>query len=53
MGNDPEKDVEGAKRAGLKVVLVDRDHSAADSEVKADFRADDLRHAWRWIETNS
>jgi len=29
VGNDREKDVEGAKRAELKVVLVDRDHNAA------------------------
>jgi putative hydrolase of the HAD superfamily len=53
VGNDPEKDVEGAKRAGLKVVLVDRKHNGVDGEVKPDFYTDDLRQAWRWIETNS
>jgi len=53
VGNDPDKDVEGAKRAGMKVVLVDRDHNAVDGEVKPDFRAHDLRQTWRWIQTSS
>lgn len=53
VGNDPDKDVEGAKGVGMRVVLVDRKHNAADGEVKPDFHARDLQEAWRWIETNS
>ncbi|MDY6917335.1 MAG: HAD family hydrolase [Chloroflexota bacterium] len=53
VGNDPDKDVEGAKGAGMRVVLVNRGEKAVDGRVKPDFHARDLQQAWRWIEGNS
>ena len=54
VGNDPEKDVKGAKQAGMRAILLDRDgkESKKATEVEPDFYANDLWEAWNWIKSN-
>ncbi len=48
IGDNPERDIEGAKRSGMPVVLV-RNPRRKDQEPEADFYAKDLMEAWEWI----
>jgi putative hydrolase of the HAD superfamily len=54
VGNDMEKDVKGAKQAGMRAILLDRDgkESKKATEVEPDFYAKDLWEAWQWIRSN-
>jgi len=55
IGDHPEKDVEGAKRIGMRVILVDRDSHKGEwnAQMQPDFYAKDLWEAWKWIRGNS
>jgi putative hydrolase of the HAD superfamily len=55
IGDHPEKDVEGAKRIGMRVILVDRDSHKGEwnAQKQPDFYAKDLWEAWKWIRGNS
>jgi len=53
IGNDPETDVGGAKRAGMKAILLDRESENTNTEPKPDFYANNLWDAWGWIKSNS
>ena len=51
IGDNPERDVEGAKRSGMPVILV-RNPKRENQEPEADFYAKDLWEAWEWIKEN-
>ena len=48
IGDSPERDIQGAKRSGMPVILV-RSARRDDQETEADFYAKDLWEAWEWI----
>ncbi len=48
IGDNPERDIEGAKRSGMPMILV-RNPRRKDQETEADFYAKDLWEAWEWI----
>jgi putative hydrolase of the HAD superfamily len=54
VGNDPEKDVKGAKQAGMRAILLDRDgkENKGAGEVEPDFYANDLWEVWNWVRSN-
>jgi putative hydrolase of the HAD superfamily len=49
IGNDPEKDVMGAKQIGMQAILLDRNQNQKNREIEADFYASNLWDAWEWI----
>ena len=49
IGDDPRKDVGGAKKAGLSAILVNRNQMNLEAEIKPDFSTDNLWEAWDWI----
>jgi putative hydrolase of the HAD superfamily len=49
IGDDPRKDVGGAKKAGLCAILVNRNQMNLETEIKPDFSANNLWEAWDWI----
>lgn len=49
IGDDPRKDVKGAKQAGLSAILVNRNQMNLEMETKPDFCATNLWEAWEWI----
>lgn len=51
VGNDPDKDVEGAKQIGMQVVLLNRKPEDMNERIKPDFYADNLWKAWDWIKS--
>jgi len=53
VGNDPERDVKGARQIGMKTILVDRDSGHRGEEPDADLYAADLWEALGWVKGNS
>jgi putative hydrolase of the HAD superfamily len=49
IGNDPEKDVMGAKQIGMQAILVNRSPKNRNLEIEPDFYASNLWDAWEWI----
>jgi putative hydrolase of the HAD superfamily len=52
IGNDPEKDVAGAKQIGMQAILLSRGLEDKNKQVKPDFYAKNLWEAWTWIRGN-
>ncbi len=48
IGDNPDKDIEGAKQTGMKTILVRRPRPRKP-RAEADFYAGDLWEAWEWI----
>jgi putative hydrolase of the HAD superfamily len=53
IGNAPETDIGGAKGAGMKAILLDRNGENKNTEPKPDFYAGSLWEAWGWIKSHS
>ncbi len=51
IGDDPEKDIEGAKQIGMQVILLRRSGERQNEQVKPDFYAQSLWKAWEWIKS--
>jgi putative hydrolase of the HAD superfamily len=49
IGDNPEKDVIGAKQIGMQAILLDRNQNQKNREVEPDFYASNLWDAWEWI----
>jgi len=50
IGDDPRKDVKGAKQAGIAAILVNRNpQQNSEMEIEPDFCACNLWEAWEWI----
>lgn len=52
IGDNPDKDIEGAKQTGMKTIIV-RNPRPENHRAEADFYAGDLWAAWEWIKTCS
>jgi len=52
IGDNPDKDIEGAKKNGMKTVLV-RTPRPRNPRTEADFYAANLWEAWEWIKTGT
>jgi putative hydrolase of the HAD superfamily len=49
IGNDPDRDVKGARQAGMRVILLERRGKGMRRPTEPDFRASNLWEAWQWI----
>lgn len=49
IGDNLKRDVKGAKRIGMQVILVDRNEKDKNQEIEPDFYANNLWEAWKWI----
>jgi len=52
VGDNPDKDIQGAKETGMKTILV-RSPRPRYPRVEADFYAGNLWEAWEWVKTLS
>jgi len=53
IGDDPKKDIKGAKRAGMAAVLVNRNRQTPETEIEPDFCASSLWEACEWVKGRS
>ena len=53
IGDNPEKDIAGAKQVGMQTILVYRNSSDLYTEIEPDFYAKDFWEAWKWIKKQS
>ncbi len=49
IGDNPEKDIAGAKQVGMQTILLCRNSSDPRPETEPDYYAKDLWEAWKWI----